>query len=104
MNTRESVSRTLKAAKLMWALEAQARRVGICATTTAACNELGELANRLSDAEWHILAAHAGVRPPSEETRVLVLLLLKAKAQWLFEQPAVKSVRYSVAGWEVANG
>jgi hypothetical protein len=91
-------ARALKASKLLWALEAQGKRVGVDSSSVAGCNDLAEMLDRLDDAGWLMLASLARVKPPSEDTRILVLLMLKAKASFLFEQPAPKSLTASGRG------
>lgn len=91
----ESVARACKAAKLLWALENHGRRIKLDPSTVAGINQLTELAGCFGDREWELLAHIARVNPPSNETRRLVILLLRTKASFIFDQPPEKSLPYS---------
>lgn len=95
MNHSLATARALKASKLLWALEAQGKRVGLNPDTVAGVNCICELVDRMGDSDWLLLAHNAQVNPPSAETRTLVLLMLKTRAAWLFDQPVPKSLTYS---------
>jgi len=95
MMNREETSRACKAGKLMWALEAHGRRVGLDLNTVAGVNDLNELAGCLGAQHWATLAKVAHTLHPGPDTIRLVRMLLKAKASFLFDQPAEKSMPYS---------
>lgn len=95
MNVRESVSRACKSYKLILALESHGRRLRIDPDTVLGAGQLCEFAACFADRDWELLANIARVNAPSDDTKTQVLLMLKARQQYLYEREPVKSCLYS---------